>query len=252
MNGNAKEAANELPIGVPAPEKPVGRPFTRIALQGRSVALLPLDAATHGDALFASFHECDPEGRIWTYMGSGPFATAAEFQKWLKPLQESEDLLFYAIAPADTAAAAGMAAFMRMDVDNGVAEIGHIWFAPTLQKTRPATEAIFLMMRHVLETQGCRRLEWKCNALNAASRRAALRFGFAFEGVFRNHMVVKGRNRDTAWYAIIVEEWPAIRGAFETWLDDANFDENGRQRTSLAALTNAAREASCVGLSGGL
>lgn len=252
MNQNENEAADELPVGVPAPEKPVGRPFSRVPLEGRSVTLLPVDPAAHGDALFASFHERDPKGRIWTYMGNGPFATRADFQEWLDPLQTSEDPLFYTIVPEDSGTPAGMASFMRLDVDNGLAEIGNIWFAPSLQKTRAASEAIFLMMRHVLETQGCRRLEWKCNALNAASRRAALRFGFAFEGIFRNHMVVKGRNRDTAWYAIVSEEWPALREAFEIWLDDANFDETGMQRASLGALTKAARGASCTGVSGKL
>lgn len=251
MNEN-KSRADEWPVGVPAPAKPVGRPFTRVELRGRAVSLVPLDAVAHGEALFASFHDSDADGRIWTYMGSGPFATLGEFREWLGPLQESGDPLFYTIVPVDTGVPAGMGSFMRMDVDNGVAEIGHIWFAPSLQKTRAATEAIFLMMRHVLDTQNCRRLEWKCNALNAASRRAALRYGFAFEGIFRNHMVIKGRNRDTAWYAVVAEEWPPIRKAFETWLDDANFDETGMQRTSLGALTNAAREASCTGDSAGL
>jgi len=132
-----------------------------------------------------------------------------------------------------------MASFMRMDSANGVAEIGNIWFAPSLQRTRAATEAIYLLMRHVLETQNCRRLEWKCNALNAPSRRAAERFGFSFEGIFLNHMVVKGRNRDTAWFAIIVENWPPIRDAFETWLTDGNFDEGGIQKQSLGALTKS-------------
>ena len=134
-----------------------------------------------------------------------------------------------------------MASFMRMDSANAVAEIGNIWFAPSLQRTRVATEAIYLLMRHVLETQNCRRLEWKCNALNAPSRRAAERFGFSFEGIFLNHMVVKGRNRDTAWFAIIEENWPPIRDAFETWLDNDNFDVDGFQKQSLRALIEDAR-----------
>jgi RimJ/RimL family protein N-acetyltransferase len=129
---------------------------------------------------------------------------------------------------------------MRMDGANGVAEIGNIWFARCLQRTRAATEAIFLTMRHVLDAQSCRRLEWKCNALNAPSRRAAERFGFRFEGIFRNHMIVKGRNRDTAWFAIIEEDWPPIRDAFEAWLADENFDDGGIQKQSLGTLTKAA------------
>jgi RimJ/RimL family protein N-acetyltransferase len=126
-----------------------------------------------------------------------------------------------------------MGAFMRLDASNGVIEIGHIWLSPALQKTREATEAIFLMMRHCLDELGCRRLEWKCDALNAPSRRAAERFGFSFEGIFRQHFIVKGRNRDTAWYSILDKEWPPIRAAFQKWLKDDNFDRQGRQKRRL-------------------
>lgn len=244
--------SEHLPIGRPAPEPPVARPFKRTPLQGVSVDLVPLDAAAHADALFRSFHHSDPDGKIWTYMGQGPFSDLESFLAWLTPQETSADPLFYTIIPHSTDQPAGMGSFMRIDTDNGVAEIGNIWFSPALQRSREATEAIFLMMRHVLDTQGCRRLEWKCNALNAASRKAAIRFGFEFEGLFRNHMIVKGRNRDTAWFAIVAEEWPAIRDAFETWLDDANFDAQGVQKVSLAELTGRARETSCAPVSSGL
>jgi len=235
--------SDELPIGAPAPETPVARPFTHVVIGGRSVDLVPLDPVAHGQALYDSFARSDPEARIWTYMGQGPFADYDDFRRWLDPLQVSFDPLFFTIVPRETGTPAGMGAFLRSDIDNGVAEIGNIWFSPTLQRSRAASEAIYLMMRHVLDTQACRRLEWKCNALNAASRRAAVRFGFEFEGVFRNHMIVKGRNRDTAWYAIVTEDWPPLRAAFETWLDDANFDASGIQKTSLGDLTRAARKA---------
>ncbi len=237
---------DDLPIGVPVERVPVARPFERQVLQGRTVSLVPVSAEEHGQPLFDSFCDSDAQDRLWTYMGYGPFADISEFGEWLTNQEASSDPLYYTIVPGKPGQPSGMASFMRMDVANGVAEIGNIWFAPSLQKTRAATEAIFLMMRHVLETQACRRLEWKCNALNAASRRAADRYGFAFEGVFRNHMVVKNRNRDTAWYAIIGEEWPPLRAAIEAWLDDANFDSEGLQKHSLGALTSAVRRSYCA------
>lgn len=237
---------DDLPIGVPVNRVAVARPFERVVLKGRTVSLVPVSAGEHGRPLHDSFCDSDPEGRLWTYMGYGPFADFSAFRDWLVVQEASDDPLFYAIIPDETGQPSGMASFMRMDTENGVAEIGNIWFAPALQKTRAATEAIFLMMCHVLETQGCRRLEWKCNALNAASCRAAERYGFAFEGVFRNHMVVKGRNRDTAWYAIVAEEWPSLRAAIETWLDDANFEPGGVQKQSLGALTGEVRRSYCA------
>ncbi len=231
--------SNLWPVGEPVEGFSVSQAFGRDVIRGNSVSLLPLDVNAHGADLYASFAGCDPEERLWTYMAQGPFSGEADFRSWLDPLEQSADPLFYTIVPAASKKTEGMASFMRMDSANGVAEIGNIWFAPSLQRTRAATEAIYLLMRHVLETQNCRRLEWKCNALNAPSRRAAERFGFSFEGIFLNHMVVKGRNRDTAWFAIIVENWPPIRDAFETWLADGNFDEGGIQKQSLGALTKS-------------
>lgn len=233
--------SNDWPVGDPVERSRVAGAFERKTLRGKSVTLFPLDAGTHGQDLYASFAVTDPENRLWTYMSSGPFADEAAFLNWLDPLEHSADPLFYTIVPASSDKPEGMASFMRMDAANRVAEIGNIWFAPSLQRTRAATEVIFLMMRHVLETQSSRRLEWKCNALNAPSRRAAERFGFSFEGIFLNHMIVKGRNRDTAWFAIIEEDWPSISAAFETWLADDNFDEHGHQKQKLGALTKAAR-----------
>ncbi len=157
-------------------------------------------------------------------MGYGPFADFASFETWLVERAASKDPLFYAVMDFATGRAAGMASYLRMAPADGVIETGHIWFTPLLQRTRQATEAIFLMARYAFDTLGNRRFEWKCNARNAPSRRAAQRFGFTFEGIFRQHMVIKGRNRDTAWYAMTDREWPGIKAAFEAWLDPANFD----------------------------
>lgn len=225
----------QRPVGDLLDRLPSGRGPERRPLEGRSVRLEPVDVARHGDALYASFAEADPEGAIWTYMAYGPFADRAEFLVWLGDRQASEDPLFFAAILKQTGEAAGMASYMRMAPEHGVIEAGNIWFAPALQRTRPATETIYLMIAHAFDELGSRRFEWKCDALNAASRRAAERFGFTFEGVFRQHMVIKGRNRDTAWYAILDHEWPRLREAFLAWLDDANFDDAGRQRRALCA-----------------
>ena len=232
--------SDDWEVGEPVDGYPVAKAFQREVIKGHSVSLVPLDASTQGTDLYASFATSDPTGHLWTYMSQGPFADEAEFRSWLDPLEQSDDPLYFTVIPNSSNKPEGMATYLRMDLANGVAEIGNIWFSPSLQRTRAASEAIFLMMRHVLDTQSCRRLEWKCNVLNAPSRRAAIRFGFSFEGIFRNHMVVKGRNRDTAWFAIIEEDWPSIRQAFETWLADDNFDEVGVQKRSLGLLTKAA------------
>ena len=194
-----------------------------------------MSVAKHAFDLYESFAHDDPEGAVWTYLGYGPFANYESFRDYLVDREASRDPWFYAFIRRDSEKATGMGAFMRLDAANGVIEIGHIWMSPGLQRTREATEAIFLMMRHCLDELGCRRLEWKCDALNAPSRRAAQRFGFTFEGIFRQHLIVKGRNRDTAWYSIIDKEWPPIRAAFQTWLKDANFEPQGRQKQPLRA-----------------
>lgn len=204
----------------------------RSPLHGRYCRLEPLDPARHADELFEAFAEDD--GRMWAYMSFGPFATPADCRAWAEAAARGDDPLFHAIVGPD-GRAAGVASYLRIDPANGVIEIGSIAFPPRLQRTREATEAIHLMMRRAFDELGYRRCEWKCNALNTASRRAAERFGFAFEGVFRQAMLVRGRNRDTAWYALLDHEWPAVRAAFGKWLDPANFDADGRQIESLAA-----------------
>jgi RimJ/RimL family protein N-acetyltransferase len=196
------------------------------------VLLEPLDPARHGDQLYAETTGADS---TWDYLAYGPFSSHDEFVRWLEQRAPLDDPLTFAIIDRASGSARGLASFMRMDPTNGVIEIGHIWLSPRLQRTRQATEAIHLMSRYAFEL-GNRRLEWKCDALNAASRRAAERFGFVFEGVFRQHMVIKARNRDTAWYSITDAEWPSRRAAFEAWLAPDNFDSSGDQKRALAEL----------------
>jgi RimJ/RimL family protein N-acetyltransferase len=224
----------ERPVGEIVANKPPGLAPDLRPLFGRWMRLEPLSAETHAQDLYNSFKDSDPEHHIWTYLAYGPFADFNTFRSWLLERELSRDPWFYAYVRRDTGKAAGMGAFMRLDAANGVIEIGHIWMSPGLQRTREATDAIFLMMRHAFDELGVRRLEWKCDALNAPSRTAAKRFGFTFEGIFRQHFIVKGRNRDTAWFAIIDTEWPAIREAFQAWLKDENFDAEGRQKRKLA------------------
>ena len=166
-------------------------------------------------------------------MAFGPFADEATFMEWLRARQAAKDVWFYAHVKRHTGEALGMGSFMRADAANGVIEIGSIWFSQALQRTREGTEAIYLMMRHAFDDLGLRRLEWKCDALNEPSRRAALRYGFAFEGIFRQHMIIKGKNRDTAWFAMIDKDWPRIKQGFEAWLADSNFDAEGREKAKL-------------------
>jgi len=166
---------------------------------------------------------------LWAWMFDGPYATEAYFTEALARKEASSDPLFFAILPHSKNAAQGCCSLLRIDPNHGVIEVGHIVFAPSLQRTTAATEMIFLLARHVFEDLGYRRFEWKCNALNEPSRRAAIRFGFAFEGIFRQHMVIKGQNRDTAWFAMLDHDWPARKQAFESWLAPSNFESHGRQ-----------------------
>ena len=207
----------------------------RNALDGTLVRLEVLDPERHAESLFTSSHG-EGTGQLWKHLPYGPFASQDEFTAWLGQRSASSDPLFFAVVDRESMRALGMASFLRIEPAHGVIEIGHIWFAPALQRTRHATEAIYLLAKHAFDDLGYRRLEWKCDSLNEPSRRAADRFGFTYEGVFRQHMVVKGRNRDTAWFAMTDGEWPLRRAAFEAWLAPENFDENGRQRKSLAAI----------------
>jgi RimJ/RimL family protein N-acetyltransferase len=231
-----KDRRNELdqPIGPEVPDwQGAGRP-ARTMLEGRYCRVEPLDVERHVAQLHAA-NSLDREGRMWTYLFSGPFPDFEAYRAWLAPRPASEDPLFFAFVDRARGEAVGLGAYLRIDRENGVIEVGHLAYSPLMQRSPVATEAMYLMMRQAFAL-GYRRYEWKCDALNAASRRAAERLGFSFEGVFRQAIVYKGRSRDTAWYSIIDSEWPAIDAAFRAWLDPANFDEDGRQRRSLAAL----------------
>jgi len=213
--------------------KPVPLP-SPFVLRGRTVTLEPLNGASHTAGLWRAVQGRD---EVWTYLADGPYASEADLRRALEEKQAGSTAVFFAIVPQATGHVAGYASYMRMDPANGVIEVGNILLAPSLQRTVAATEAMYLMARHIFEDLGYRRYEWKCNANNEPSRRAALRLGFIFEGIFRQHMIVKGKNRDTAWFSMLDTEWPARKAAFEAWLDPANFDADGRQRKSLAQLS---------------
>ncbi len=219
-------------VGVrPSGKRPANSNFV-----GAVVQLEPIDPQEHALDLFAVSHEDELARALWTYLPYGPFKDAAAMIAWLGDCAASADPMFFAVRDKESGRVAGMNSYLNIHPKNGTIEIGHIWFAPVLQRTRQATEALFLLARHAFDDLGYRRLEWKCNALNEASRRAALRLGFRFEGIFYQHQIVKGRNRDSAWYSLLDHEWPEIRTNFESWLSPDNFDSEGRQRRSLGAL----------------
>lgn len=202
---------------------------------GRYCRLEPVSVQRHERDLFAAYGQA-PDGRDWTYLFSDRPETAADFNAYLGKLEKSEDPLHFTIIDSSTNSAVGTAALMRIEPTHGVIEVGSITFSPLLKKTRAATESMYLMMRRAFDELGYRRYEWKCDSLNAPSRAAAARYGFTFEGIFRQAIVYKGRNRDTAWYSITNAEWPRIRSAFEAWLDPANFSADGRQKRRLSEL----------------
>jgi RimJ/RimL family protein N-acetyltransferase len=233
------EDRNQLgqPIGPALPEwSPPERP-ARAPLVGRFCRLEPFDVARHAADLYAAYGQ-DSQGSCWTYLPYGPFTSLAEFLGWATDSCQSGDPLFFAIVESQSQQASGLASYLRITPESGSIEVGHINYSPRLRRTPAATEAMYLMMKHAFEL-GYRRYEWKCDSLNAGSRRAAQRLGLSFEGVFRQATVYKGRNRDTAWYAAIDAEWPSLEAAFLRWLAPANFDEHGRQRVRLSELTSA-------------
>ena len=209
-------------------------------MQGRLCRLEPLDVAKHAAALHEA-HALDREGRNWTYLPYGPFASAADYTRWVEWAAAQEDPQFYGIVERVTERPVGAASYLRIEPAMGVIEVGHLAFSPALQRTPAATEAMYLMMRRVFDELGYRRYEWKCDSLNAPSVAAARRLGFRFEGTFRQAVVIKGRNRDTTWLSIIDREWPAVKQALEAWLAPANFDPAGAQRRRLGELMAAAR-----------
>jgi RimJ/RimL family protein N-acetyltransferase len=221
-------AQNDLPVGPPVDPTPAPMPGT-VVLEGRFGIVERLNAARHGADLWQALRGHD---EVWTYLPPGPFADDAKFAAWLETAERSTERIFYAIVDGN-GRALGISALMEIRPAMRVIEVGHIIYSPALQRTPLGTEAQYLLARYAFETLGYRRYEWKCNALNAASRRAAERYGFTHEGIFRQHMIVKGRSRDTAWFSILDSEWPARRAAFERWLMPANFDREGRQKSKL-------------------
>ena len=213
------------------------KPPERVTREGRLTRIEPLDAEKHGADLWSGGLD-DP--KVWTYLAYGPFEGQPAFEDWLQTRDQLTDPMYFAIIDKLTGSALGCATLMEIRPANGVIEVGHIFFSPALQKTPMATEAIFLLMRYVFEELDNRRFEWKCDNGNEPSKRAAVRFGFTPEGVFRQHMIVKGRNRDTAWFSILDREWPTLKNAYQIWLAAENFDADGKQKQSLGDLTMAA------------
>ncbi|HVW07731.1 MAG TPA: GNAT family protein [Bryobacteraceae bacterium] len=215
------------PVSGEAAKKP-----EKITMNGAYVTIEPLDPARHSDALWKGAGGAE-NGELWRYMHSGPFESRESFDTYLAAKAASDDPLYFTLIDRATGEPGGHATYMRIDTNQRVIEVGSIVYLQAFQRTRAATEAMYLMAKHAFEDLGFRRYEWKCNVLNEASQRAARRLGFSFEGVFRQHMIVKGRSRDTAWYAMLDYEWPARRKEFERWLAPDNFDEQGRQKTRL-------------------
>lgn len=219
------------PIGPNVPTEPARRPVP-VEIAGRIVRLTPPRPEADAADLFHSLSGPEHDG-LWTYLFNGPYGTEAELAAELAKTAGLADPVFLAIRDAKTGRAVGRASYMRIEPNHRTIEVGSILFSPALQRTPAATEAMYLMARHAFEDLGYRRYEWKCDALNAPSRAAALRFGFRFEGVFSKHMIVKGRSRDTAWFAMTEDDWPKVKAAFEGWLDPDNFDADGRQKRRL-------------------
>ncbi|MCE8008697.1 GNAT family protein [Aestuariivita sp.] len=231
-------SSSEAHLGEPVPGwTSPPRPDPDLILEGRYVRLEALTADRHAALLYRAF---DGQDAVWDYMPYGPFSSAAQYHRWVRDAEKQPDPFFLAIYDKDQGRWGGVASYLRVDPDAGSIEVGHIAMAPLLQRTRAATEAMALMMRWAFEA-GYRRYEWKCHALNIGSRRAAQRLGLSYEGVFRQATVVKGRNRDTAWFAAIDREWPALSEAFRVWLAPGNFDAAGQQRERLSDLTRLVR-----------
>ena len=228
----------QQPIGESLPEW-TARPLPPgTAIEGRYCRLERLDPRRHAAALFEAYAQA-PDGRDWTYLFVGPFADAASYREYAERISTGTDPMHYAVVDLKTESAVGTMALMRIDSAHGVIEVGSVTFSPLLKQTPISTEAQYRLMKHVFDDLGYRRYEWKCDSLNAPSRRAAERLGFRFEGIFLQAIVYKSRSRDTAWYSILDREWPALRAAFERWLAPENFDSHGRQRLSLAKIRGA-------------
>lgn len=222
-------------VGLPIPNWQAPALPSRETMEGRFCRVEALNVEKHARELREA-NSLDTDNRNWTYMTYGPFENWDAYHDWVSASATTSDPLFFAIVDKRSKRAVGVASYLRIDPRHGSIEVGHLMFSPLLQGKPAATEAMFLMMERAFE-MGYRRYEWKCNALNEPSRRAAQRLGLSYEGLFRQAAVVKGRNRDTAWYAAIDQEWPALKAAFQKWLEPSNFDEGGRQRVALSTLT---------------
>ncbi|MEX3965709.1 GNAT family N-acetyltransferase [Paraburkholderia sp. EG286B] len=229
-------------------QQPIGDPVTgwqprerpaRVTIEGQFCRIEPIDLDRHAADLFEAYGTA-ADGRDWTYLFAEPFTDFAAFREYLAKAAASSDPFHYAVIDRASGKAVGTFALMRIEPVHGVIEVGSVTFSPRLKQTPLSTEAQYLLMRYVFDDLGYRRYEWKCDSLNAPSRKTALRLGFQFEGIFRQAIVYKGRNRDTAWFAIIDQDWPLVKAAFEQWLSNENFDAQGRQRASLASLREAA------------
>jgi RimJ/RimL family protein N-acetyltransferase len=227
------------PIGEEVPGWTARPRPPRTTLSGRSCRLEALDAGRHGEALHDAYAQ-DREGGNWTYLPYGPFSSASAYLSWAESVQGRDDPIFYAILDQDSNRPVGVASYLRIEPEMGCIEVGHLSFSPALQRTTHSTEAMYLMMRRVFDELGYRRYEWKCDSLNGPSCAAARRLGFRYEGTFRQAVVMKGRNRDSAWFSITDSEWPPLRAAFVAWLDPSNFDGSD-QRQSLAHFMQRAR-----------
>ena len=221
--------------GEPVRRLPSGLVPSRKILDGSAVQLEPLNPAVHGEALYHASHDSAEALKIWDYLPWGPWSDQESFLKHLGACAASFDYIWYAFRLKASGQNRGMACYLDVQPAQGVIEIGGIWFAPEMQRTRAATEALFLMLDYAMGDLGYRRMQWRCNALNQKSRNAALRLGFKYEGIFYNHMMFKGKNRDTAWYSILDSDWPAVRDIIAAWLDDENFDADGLAQSSLSA-----------------
>ena len=220
---------------------PTGLVPARTVLDGTAVRLEPLDPAVHAVELHQASHGTDEALKVWDYLPFGPWPERLAFTQWLREWAGRPERIYYAIRPHDTGSADGMAAYLDIQPMQGVIEIGSIWFTPTLQRTREATESLYLMLAYAMDDLAYRRMQWRCNALNERSRAAARRLGFRFEGIFFNHLIFKGKNRDTAWYSILDDEWPEVRGIITAWLADDNFDAGGRAERSLSQMMTDSR-----------
>jgi RimJ/RimL family protein N-acetyltransferase len=228
------------PVGAPVPGwAPRPRP-PKTAMAGRFSTVEPLDPDRHAAELFEANSD-DREGRLWTYYNFGPFATLGDYRDWLDGVLGDPNRLYHAICDNRSGkAAVGVAVYSNCQPAIGTVEVGGLVFSPRLQRRPAATEAMYLMMRRIFDELGYRRYEWKCDSLNLPSRAAAARLGFRYEGLFRQAMITRGHNRDTAWFSVIDSEWPALRAAFERWLDPENFDRDGAQRRTLASFRSTA------------